>query len=244
MGNKTWEEIAKEEKARLSEPAHEVFSDNTYRTRRNLLATSVIALFYSLGSDGIQPESSSLLGVKFIGVGENGPTLVLMLFLVYFFIHFSWCAIDDFTAWKLRLTGAKATKPKDGGAFAESGFSAGGSQQKQLTISAWWTENINSTQGVFNLLTDDKVIHELTTSSQHSAADAKRLTETRATLNQIKQNIDQLSRHSPYICTSLEIYEKGFNNFDISQKLRWRFFEFHLPITIATIAMVALESTL
>jgi len=239
MSNDTeWAAHAARSKERLSQPVHEIFSENTYRIRRNLMAFSVLSLFYALGSTGINSEASSFLGVRFNGIDNKTINWSLVIFTTYLLLHFSWSALDDFSKWLLQLTGAKATKVSEVGGFFDGENSPGGDDQHQLTLSSWWAENIHKMQDNFNRLNNESLPSLFNTQPSHGTHDAyKRADEV---LGSIKSQINSYNSNSAYIYVVLNKYDKEFKNLDTSQRFRWRVFETYVPVALSTIAIVAL----
>lgn len=223
-----WKEQVEARKKWLAEPFMNIFDDNTFRIRRNLLAISVIALVYKTAATGIASDSS-FLGVKLTGLKSGSIDIILTFGVFYFLLHFLWGGWDKFQEWQLRLTGMRVAKPRHG-AMISDGVQAGADEQEQATLSAWWVSNVKQVDEL-KLLIEQK--EKLVTIDNAS--------ELAATINVVRSNQDKLIEHSVHIEAALQHYEKGFDNLQSSQKYRWLLFEFLFPVLLSFYALILLS---
>lgn len=228
MKKMNWEEHVENRKKWLAQPFMEMFDENTFRIRRNLLAISVVALIYKFAADGIS-EKSSFLGVQLEGLKTSSIDIILALGVIYFLVHFIWSALDGFQEWRLRLTGMAVAKPRHGMQLSD-GTQAGSDDQRQATLSGWWATNIKQAEETAILLTQYEKLSEEETDKQQVAP----------AINGIHQNIEKVIERGAHIEAGLFRYEKGFYGLQKSQSWRWLIIEFSLPIALGIFSLTSL----
>lgn len=229
MTGKSWEEQLNNQKKWLAEPFMDMFDENTFRIRRNLLALSTVVLCYKLASDGVDLKSTtSIFGLNLKGVEESSIDWILLLGLVYFLFHFVWSAWDKLNEWKLRLTGMPVATATHG-TYSGGGPETGTDNQWQSTLSSWWAGNYHENSSIQPLIKSLQVAIE--------EKDVKQITPS---INSINTRLDQLIEKGVHIENYLERYEKGFSNLNKSQLIRWMVYEFALPILLGGAAIIVL----
>ena len=102
-------------RTRLQDPLTEI----SRRERRNLLATSAVALMIVI--TGFVPTKISALGVEFSAADQRGLLWVLALVVFYFLLAFVVYALTDFVTWRVILSEAwhKASDEGDDDAYLD-----------------------------------------------------------------------------------------------------------------------------
>lgn len=85
----------------LGEPIFDDFTEHTLRIRRNLLAISVVALFYKLND--LQIEGGQVFGIKFAGLTSSAIDHALFWLLTYQLIHFAWNGWGHLLRWSQEI---------------------------------------------------------------------------------------------------------------------------------------------
>jgi len=209
----------------LLKPNIEPMDSNTQRIRRNLMVTSVVAFFFLIGSSGIDSESSSFAGIKFIDLQVESIQVLLFFALLYFLIHFIWASIDHLSENRLRLTGVAIPMVRGVSAFASSHtLEPNTGESRQSTMHSWWKGQINLSVDYKNLL---KELKGKVAADQHEPA-----------INGISTRIEELEHKASYINEALLRYERGFWHYQRSQLLRWTLLDFGLPFIIGISILV------
>ena len=199
----------------LLKPNIEPMDGNTQRIRRNLLASSVIAFFFSFGSQGIDAESS-FVGVKFEGLEPAVIQLLLLLALAYFLLHFVWASVDHLKENCLRLTGVAIPMARSVAYVASKHtLEPNTGESRHSTIHSWW-------QGQREQL---RQYDELLTSMRDRAEAGKH----EQVVNEVKTRIEELEHQASYISEAMQRYESGFWRYQRSQLVRWMAFDFGVP---------------
>lgn len=214
----------------LLKPFIEPFERNTQRTRRNLIVTSVIAFFFSIGSKGIDLGSSSFAGIKFKDLQAEYIQLLLLVSLIYFLIHFIWAASDHYKENRLRLTGVAIPMARAGTYLSGNHtLEPNTSDAMQSTIYSWWKNHIQIIDRYENHLS----------SVEKDYNDKK----YEPIINGIKSSIEEIQHKSSFIEGALLRYEKGFWHHQRSQLLRWLVLGFGMPVLIGGLSIfVTLKS--
>lgn len=235
MAEKTWNSEVELAKKRFVEPFREHFDDNTLKIRRNLLVTGVVATFYKLKLGSIDTDKTSLFGVRFTELDQGAVDALLFLLIAYFLIHFVWCALEDLQAWRFRLTGLTVPKPRNSMMFAGKNSDAGGHDQKQLTLGAWWSKNIQNVRSTRDAAFDKQLASFL---EKLQEQETLQHTEIKAAIHNIKQNCENIMADTAHVTVALARYEKGFLRHQQSQAIRWILLEFGLPVVLGLLVLV------
>ena len=103
------------------------------------MITSFIALFITLGGVSINP-SSTIFGLKFNGLNDSLLYKGLLTLILYFLVHFVWCAYESLQEWEVRVTGAKkAFICADDMNFDEAVKPPYPSDPRNSTFYYWWS---------------------------------------------------------------------------------------------------------
>ncbi|QYJ99424.1 hypothetical protein K0J45_09615 [Shewanella alkalitolerans] len=209
----------------LLKPNIEPLDSNTQRVRRNLIVTSVIAFFLSIGSSGIDSKNSSFAGIKFNGLQVEAIQLLIFLALLYFIIHFVWASLEHLNENRLRLTGVAIPMVRGVARMGSAHtLEPNTSEASQSTIYSWWKNQMTLTDEYVRLIKDiEKNIND----NKHETA-----------INSISTRIDELVYKSAYIHEAMKRYEAGFWHHQRSQLLRWILLDFGLPFAIGVISLI------
>ena len=192
----------------LLKPNIEPMDANTQRIRRNLMASSVIAFFFSFGSQGIDAESS-FVGIKFESLEPAAIQLLLLLGLVYFL----WASMDHLKENWFRLTGIAIPMARSVAYVASKHtLEPNAGESRHSTIHSWWQGHREQLRQYDELLT-----------SMRDRAEAGKHEQV---VNEVKTRIEELEHKASYISEAMQRYESGFWRYQRSQLVRWMAFDF------------------
>lgn len=202
-------EVADDVKKYLSEPVYGELPEESYKIRRNLLVTSVIA-FFTLNA-GINIDNGIVFaGITFKNVNELKISIGLLLFNIYFLIHFMLITAHSFAEWRIRLTGIRKFEP----------------------ISKWWLHQMQNNQKLWVVSND--VIKQIEMANNLDINNETKTSE----LKQSTVNLMFYLKHMKAISdegvfeSSLKRFDKWYSMLGHSQNLRWLIIEMGFPIVL------------
>lgn len=200
-------EVSAEVKKYLSEPVYGELPEESYKIRRNLLVTSVIVLF-ALNAGINVDEGIKFAEITFKNVNELKINIGLLLFNVYFLIHFMLIAAHSFAEWRVRLTGVRRFEP----------------------ISKWWLHQMEKNEKLW-IVSNDVINHiELTNNLDTSnASKLSELKQSTVSLMFYLKHMKVISDEGVFEC-SLKRFDKWYKMLGNSQNLRWIIIEMAFPI--------------
>lgn len=190
----------------LLKPNIEPLDSNSQRIRRNLIITSMIGFFLTIGSSGISVNDSSFFGVKFVNINKDFIHIVIILTLCNFIIHFLWSTIDHYKENRLRLTGLRIPIASYSMEMGSTILEPITSEERQSTLHSWWSGN------VVDVIEGYKKILESNNGSLGG------------------MNTESLDEILGYMDVALRRYEIGFWKHNRSQCLRWIIMDFTMPL--------------
>lgn len=181
----------------------------------------------------IDPKSS-LLGLQFKEFNMEIVYQLLFLLTTYFLVHFVWLAWDNFTIWKLRLTGSNI--PYEGAYASETADNK--SDVSQTTLYSWWLVQMERIE--YDKQNIDMIIEKLASSSiDKDKQKEQELMTLNTNIQSLNTNFiiyhDTLS--SARIPASLERFDKCFQYMRTSQSLRWFMLELLMPILVGVYSL-------
>ncbi|MDH5258244.1 MAG: hypothetical protein OEX07_09545 [Gammaproteobacteria bacterium] len=232
MSEQDWEQQEANYKKWLSEPFMEMYDDNTYRIRRNLMALAIAVIGYKLVFDGIdQDKTTAIFGINFTGMKESSIELIMSIGLWYLMAHFLFSAWGKFLEWRLRLSGMKVAVPQQPTA-QDLMMNAGTHMQKQATLSSWWTKQYHEIKEL------DKFLPQLKSMLGTDFPLVKNQQEIQTLFNELSSYVEQIKNDQLYIKTALTQYERSFKCMQQNQALRWIIFEAGVPVFLGLFAVV------
>lgn len=233
----------------LGNPVSGDLPENALKVRRNLLVFGVISIVISLGGVKLDP-TSSVLGLKFVGVSENLITNAFLITNIYLLLHFIWYAFEGLAEWRLRLTGTRLTYLT--GMRFGSEHADYPDDPRQSTLYNWWLNNANRI-GSFKAIADDllekiniwedKVNYFQNENDNLNFSNAMNtLNEAKKAVNKLKSQIESTEKTliAQRIPCSLDRFDSWFKMFLKSQNARWLLIDILLPIIIGITATILL----
>ena len=231
----------------LGKPVLCEFSDKTWRIRTLLFVASIASLIVVTAHLHVE-TTTSIFGLKFIGLTDHVVRVWLILIVSYSLIHFFWGAFDNLLEWRLRLTGTKVAFITGARFTSEHGDYP--DDPRQSTLYNWWLQEAKKIDNIPGEIRNiEEMISDWDTKLRdkyNTGADATNivnacniLTTAQAALGQLTNSINATSKviENYRIPVSLERFDKWFECFLNSQNIRWILIEFLLPITIALYAI-------
>ncbi len=213
-------EVSAEIRKYLSEPVYGELPEESYKIRRNLLATSVIA-FFTLNAGININDGVVFAGITFKSVDELKVNTGLFLFNLYFLVHFMWIAAHSFTEWRIRLTGIRKYEP----------------------ISKWWLHQLQNNEKLW--LVSNDVIKHIEMANSLDIKDESKVSELKQSTNNLMFYLKHMKTISDegVFESSLKRFDKWYKMLGNSQNLRWLIIEMGFPVLlgISTSYLLAVE---
>ena len=107
-------------------------------------------------------------------------------------------------------------------------FDPGVSEERQATLVSWWRKRTQFYEAT------NKELNEIILNLK----DLSYIEKIEPTINQIKNQYSRLSTENDFISSSLDRYQKGFNNYTLRQRIRWFVFDGGIPLLLGVLAIV------
>jgi hypothetical protein len=236
----------------LLAPVQVEFTDNVKKIRQNLMVTSFIALFITIGGIQIDP-SSAIFGLKFKGLTDELLYYGLLVLIVYFLIHFVWCAYESLQEWEVRITGTKkaflCADDMDIDEIMQSPFP---SDPRNATFYYWWSTQANKIFGLkTEFLSAKKRIEKIEKSIADMSKEGVNLNRSDTNIsiqvqplkNDIEGAVNSIIRmekilDSKQLMVSMKTFDRRYQYFLRSQNIRWFIIDFLGPIILASTALL------
>ncbi|MCD9527243.1 hypothetical protein [Photobacterium carnosum] len=184
-------------------------SEKTYKIRRNLNITALIAL--SLTVLNVKLDSINLSGVKIDGITDTKLFSVLLCVLMYHIIYFTWCTWDEY--WRWRLQQIKENTDDD----IKRQTSDTSISPSQLAVDP-------------NLYCNEYTINNIYTKMKQ----AVRYHDNEKNPDKLEECFESVWRKSiKSDLVRIERYEKSFNNYHWQEIIRFTLLECGLPMLLA-----------
>lgn len=226
--------------------------DYEERIRRNLLVVSIAAIAFTWLSLEVNTAKPFFGSLTFKNLTQRDIYGVFFVVLVYEFLHYFWIQINNFGAWRVRLTGITIPEVRGDGGPARMGgensptdFSGNDNNTNFYT---WMFENKNDrTTAMTQLLKMSEELQSLVSSMQESQGiNAKQIQEFSAKINSISSSIERLERAMKNIRIdgSMLRFDQWFRVLVASQNLRWLILDIALPFILGLVALYSLVTEL
>ena len=137
----------------LLKPNIDPFDVNTQRVRRNLIVTSIIAFFFTVGASGFDSNNSSFVGIKFKDLKVEYVQMLILAALIYFLLHFIWAALDHLKENRLRLTGIAIPMLSAASVMGSTTMlDANTDDYSQSTIYSWWKKQKGHSEHLLRII--------------------------------------------------------------------------------------------
>lgn len=238
----------------LGSPIGAELPENALKVRRNLLISSMVALFVEFGGLRLDP-TSSVLGFKFVGLTDDLIRIGLAVVTLYLLLHFLWYVHDALLEWRLRVTGTRLSFVTAARIASEHGDYP--NDPRQSTLYHWWSEEAKRIKnvGAKALAVDDslresqqavRTLIEEKGSGSNLQSILNVLTEMRNALTELNRSVEHIQKtlNADRISVSLKRFDGWFELFLRSQNLRWLIVDAMVPGLLGSWALIALVSQL
>lgn len=222
---------------------------NALKVRRNLIATSLIAITLLFTGAKLDPHSA-IFGIRFTDLNVEWIPSGLLILTVYFFIHYLWYAIEALAEWRLRLTGTKLVYQTAARVSSEEGDYP--NDPRQSTLYSWWLKEATKVGQLgkpINAMEQKIAVFEKQVSALQGDSNGLNFSQATTNLSSIKSDISSLKRQieatskiieSARIPASLERFDKWFSFSLRAQSLRWLVLDLIFPMLFGLFAGVLL----
>ena len=232
----------------LGKPVMLETTENGQKIRRNLLITSLIAIFMTIGDIHIN-SSPTIFGLQFTGLTDRVFSWGLVSTTIYLFIHFLWYSIDGYLEWATRLTGTHQAFYSNGP--SENQDADYSIDPRQSTIYNWWRKqrtDIDSMALMYqklmaNLDASAQMIQAMSHDGNEAIlANGQTIAELKHVGNRCQASLDRIERilNNPRLNASIQRFDNRFKLFLNSQNLRWLLIESSLPLASGMLSIYLL----
>ena len=243
----------------LKEPVMIEFTDSVQKIRMNIILSSFISLFITIGGVQIDPKST-FFGLKFSGLSNDLIYSGLLVILVYLLIHFLWRAYDTLQEWEVRVTGTRgAFKRADHNDLDEAIHPSYPSDPRNSTLYYWWTTQAKKIAYIkTNISSANDKLEEME-SIVHKLREDGTVKLSRDTVNiswqvhPIKEDWESIKKSilaiektltADQLIESLAKFDRRYRYFLRSQNIRWFVIDFAFPIILASTAIAKMVASL
>ena len=235
----------------LGKPVQPEFSDATSKIRLNLMVIACLTMAMVILDVQVAPQNT-LLGVTFQGITTENLKTGLLAVNLYMFVHFSWCALDGFQEWRLRVTGTRVAFIT-AGTFGSTDTDHPG-DPRQSTLYNWWLaqagrltlidEGAVKLQGDLAKFIEESKHADFQTGLTPGAPVRSILDGIRSDMQTLLQEVGQVRAvvQSARIPVSLKRVDGAFQMFLSSQNLRWLVVEAGFPLLLGATSIFLLLS--
>lgn len=228
----------------MKEPSPIEVTEYEERIRRNLLVFSMI-VWVSLFL-GVSPTNKTeVWGLTFENLTEKSMYIILLLVIVYEFVHYSWLMLNKFAFWRVRLTGTKLNANRgSAGVFGSSDPQEDVSGEAvNSTIYIWMFERANSYRSAINSISRaqnelDEFISKVR-QEEHSSTVYSQLTKK---IEDLKVEIERLNVYlgSWRVNESMKRFDNWFDMMIKSQSRRWLILDLAIPLISGFVSIFAI----
>ncbi|HBC3559660.1 TPA: hypothetical protein KD093_003965 [Vibrio parahaemolyticus] len=238
----------------LLAPVQIEFTENVKKIRQNLMVTSFIALFMTLGGVSIDP-SSTFFGLKFNGLNDALLYKGLLILILYFLVHFVWCAYESLQEWEVRVTGTKeAFLRADEMDLDEAVKPPFPSDPRNSTFYFWWSTQAKIIGSLKEPLTAinqrvesmEAAIHEMRENGASlNRSDVNISSKVQPLKMDIESAVNSINRMEKVLVgnqliVSMKTFDRRYKYFLISQNVRWFVIDFFGPIILSSVSLLCL----
>ncbi|ENK2025271.1 hypothetical protein AB3A32_004688 [Vibrio alginolyticus] len=238
----------------LLAPVQIEFTENVKKIRQNLMITSFVALFITLGGVSIDP-SSTIFGLKFNGLNDALLYKGLLILILYFLAHFVWCAYESLQEWEVRVTGTKeAFIRADDMDIDEMVKPPFPSDPRNSTFYFWWSTQAKRIGSLKERLTAinqriesmETVIHEMREKGASlSHSDVNISSQVQPLKIEIDSAVSSITRMEKVLVgnqliVSMKTFDRRYKYFLNSQNIRWFVIDFFGPIMLSSASLLCL----
>ncbi|MCS0022784.1 hypothetical protein [Vibrio antiquarius] len=207
------------------------FSDKAQRVRGRLLFASFLSTV--LAYYEISVTEISTAGLKLDGLTSQKLYSILSWIVIYYFVYFLWCSIDEFWKWRLKLV----IETSDNEALRKT--SCNSYSQAQLALD----ENLYSEKNA-ELSIKNSMTTALRMSINQAKLDNGSFTCDEDTLKNVIERAWELTSFRGNLSSDLKRvkrYEKSYLNYHWQEFLRTAVLEIGIPLIFGIIALYMLD---
>jgi len=190
----------------------EDFSESSHRVRRNLLIFSTISLFVSLSNAKF--SKINILGSEIEGINSLSIYFMLLVILLYHWLHFSWLAYEHYQYNIVALSAIPADEKHD---LTWDEIKV--DKKDSWNLYLWWRRNSDDFNKKLERI--KKLIND---------GDSK----DKIDLEQFESHFKSLTK----IKYSLEKFDKCYKNYAKTARFRWLIIEIKFPIALGLLSIV------
>ncbi|EKF9792743.1 hypothetical protein O1D11_003459 [Vibrio cholerae] len=227
----------------MKEPHPLEASDHEEKIRRNLLLASAVSFCFTYLK--LMPaKDTSFMGLKFENLTPETIYVLLLAFVVYELIQYSWLVTNKFMYWRVRLTGinTQVIRGNKGGRLASENdpYDYSGKPENS-NFYTWMLESKGK------IVRRKDALDSAWVDVEAYAFSSKELTSTERKdllnkLNEIQTHTSLLDKSisNIRISASMTRFDNWFSMLVRSQSIRWVVLDFLLPISFSLLAITLL----
>ena len=236
----------------MREPKCISISNFEERIRRNLLFTSMLTTSFTILGLNINEESKFFGGLQFNNLDDESIYIVLLVVILYEFFHYFWIQFNNFSEWRIRLTGITLPKTRgdERGSLSSDNnpFDYSGTDQNS-NLYNWMFEKTNERSAAMTtLLSNQKSLSNLINDLNNNSANninnqLKTLNNSVSSMNTTTEQLIK-SLENIRINGSLLRFDQWFKILIKSQNTQWLILDICLPLITSCFALFFLISKL
>ncbi len=235
----------------MREPKGIEITDYEERIRRNLLFSSLLALAFTWLHLSITKDSTFFGGLQFDNITPKAVYWILLAIISYEFIHYFWVQFNNFSHWRIRLTGMTIPEVRgDGGPGRMGGMNAPedySGKDENSNFYNWMFENRRDrTTAMTDLLKRSSEFQELVDSLKQANSGDSNLSKMLSELDNKSKTIEQSTSNLTKAVESIRVngsmlrFDQWYRILIRSQNARWIILDMLLPVALSLTALISL----
>lgn len=235
----------------MREPKGIEITDYEERIRRNLLFSSLLALAFTWLDLSINKDSTFFGGLQFDNITPKAIYWILLSIISYEFIHYFWVQFNNFSHWRIRLTGMTIPEVRgDGGPGRMGGMNAPedySGKDENSNFYNWMFENRRDrATAMTGLLKSSSEFQELVDSLKQAHSGDSNLSKMLSELDNKSKTIEQSTSNLTKAVESIRVdgsmlrFDQWYKILIRSQNARWIILDMLLPVALSLTAIISL----
>ena len=235
----------------MREPKGIEITDYEERIRRNVLFSSLLALAFTWLGLSINKDSTFFGGLHFDNITPKAVYWILLSIISYELIHYFWVQFNNFSHWKIRLTGMTIPEVRgDGGPGRMGGMNAPedySGKDENSNFYNWMFENRSDrTTAMTNLLKRSSEFQELVDSLKQAHSGDANLSKMLSELDNKSKTIEQSTSNLTKAVENIRVngsmlrFDQWYKILIRSQNARWIILDMLLPVVLSLTAIISL----
>ncbi|WP_372378576.1 hypothetical protein ACBZ91_06840 [Vibrio natriegens] len=245
------QETLKKIESVMREPKGIEITDYEERIRRNLLFSSLLALAFTWLSLSINNDSTFFGGLRFDNITPKAVYWILLSIISYEFIHYVWVQFNNFSHWRIRLTGMTISEVRgDGGPGRLGGMNVPedySGRDENSNFYNWMFENrTDRTTAMTELLKQSSEFKELVDSLKQAHSGDSKLSSMISELDRKSKTIEQSTSSLTKAVENIRVngsmlrFDQWYKILIRSQNARWITLDMLLPFALSLTAIISL----